>query len=303
MKNLSNVVPLVLALALAPALPAAAQSSNNNYPSNSGQSDAFSNFLGSIFGNQQSVDQTLDNDWNQGERPFAQRRQQVEARISESLASGAINRNEADAVRRQYESIVDTEARYAANGGITTAERNDLRARYRAMIDQVNDSRDPQGYGQQGGAYQSIAAQRTSFDTRVNQALQQRRISTAEAQRLRSDFQGLAQLEANYRRNGLDTREIADLDARFDGLERRLNDSGFGNDVNPVRWSSFENRILAAERSGALQRREAAQLRTEIGDLSRLDAAYAANGLNSSERAYLTRRHAEIEARVGTGRR
>lgn len=300
MKNRSTLIPLALAITVAApsfVTPAAAQYASNQAQPN-GQGDAFSNFLGSIFGNQQSADRTLDNDWNQGERPFAQRRQQVEARISESLASGAISRVDAESVRRQYESIVDAEARYAANGGISTAERNDLRIRYRAMIDQVNDSRE-----NQGNAYQSIANQRAAFDSRINQALQQRRISSALAQQLRRDYQGLAQLETSYRRNGLDTRERADLDARFDGLERRLNDSGFGNNANSARWSQLEARIAASERNGSLSRRGAVQLRTEIGDLSRLDAAYAANGLNSTERAYLVRRYAETEARIDDNRR
>ena len=300
MKNRSTLIPLALAITIAApfsAAPAATQYAANQAQSN-GQDDTFSSFLGSIFGNQQSADQTLDNNWNQGERPFAQRRQQVEARISESLASGAIDRDDAETVRRQYESMVDAEERYAANGGITTAERNDLRARYRAMIDQVNDSRE-----YQRNAYQSIANQRAAFDSRINQALQQRRISSAQAQQLRRDYQGLAQLETSYRRNGLDKRERADIDARFDGLERRLNDSGFGNNANSARWSQLQTRIAASERNGSLSRRDAVQLRSEIGDLSRLDTAYAANGLNSSERAYLVRRYTETEARIDDNRR
>jgi hypothetical protein len=299
MTKFARIIPFALAAALAAlaASPVAAQTSNNS------QGDMFSNLLGSIFGNQQQTEQTLDNDWSQGRRPFEQRRQTVEARISAGVANGTISRTDAQAFSDEYERIVETEARYTANGSMSSDERADLRNRYRSLINQVEDNRGQQNWNQQGGAYQSIAAERGTFDARINQALQQRRISSAEAQRMRSDFQGLAQLEANYQRGGMDGRERADLQARYDGLERRLNERGFGNDRNSVRWTSFESRIAAAERNGAMPRRDAAQLRTEIGDLSRLDAAYAANGFNTNERSYLTRRYAEVDARVGTGRR
>jgi hypothetical protein len=292
-----GILPLALAAALATA-PVAAQTSYNN------QNDVFGTLLGNIFGNQQASEQTLENDWNQGRRPFAQRRQTVESRIAAGVANGSISRADAEAFSDEYEDIVDTEARYTANGAISQDQREDLRARYRGLINRVNyDRGQQQNWGQQDYGYQSIASQRAVFDARINQALQQRRISSTEAQRMRRDFQGLAQLEADYQRGGIDGRERTDLEARYDGLERRLNERGFGGDVNSVRWSSFERRIAAAERNGTLQRRDAAQLRTEIGDLARLDAAYAANGFNNNERSYLTRRYAEVDARVGSGRR
>lgn len=286
-------IPAALALALA-ASPAAAQTSGNS------QNDIFSNLLGSIFGNQQASEQTLENDWNQGRRPFAQRRQSVESRIANGVANGSISRAEADAFEREYEDIVATEARYSADGGINQSERDDLRTRYRGLIARVNYT---QNGSQQGGTHQSIAARQGDFDARINQALQQRRISSAEAQRMRGDFQALARLEAGYQRGGIDARERADLDTRYDGLEQRLNDQGFGRDSNPGWWRSIEDRIAAAERSGIMRRAEAAQLRTEIGDLTRLDGAYAANGLSTSERNYLMQRYAELDARVRQSRR
>ena len=51
-----------------------------------------------------------------------------------------------------------------------------------------------------------------------------RPLSQAEAARLRAEFQTLARLEANYRRNGLTAAERADLDRRFDALSKRVRD-------------------------------------------------------------------------------
>lgn len=307
MKSPTLVVSLTVAALMMPAA-AVAQSvpqstSDNARQSIGGQNDVLGNLLGAIFGNQATAEQTLETDWNQGRRPFAQRRQTLETRIAASVNSGAISRSEADAIRDEYDDIVDTEARYSANGAITTEERRDLRARYRALIARVGDDRGPSDGGSGDNDYQSIIAQRADFDARTNTALRQRRISTSEAQRLRSDFQALVQIEAGYRRNGVDARERADLETRLAALDSRLNSGGFGNDSNPARWNRFEARIAAGERNGRLSRSTAVQLRTELADLTRLDAAYAANGLNTDERTYLTRRFAEIEARVGGTRR
>lgn len=53
----------------------------------------------------------------------------------------------------------------------------------------------------------------------------------------------------------------------------------------------------------AAGRAEAERLRTELGDLTRLDAAYAENGLNADENAYLSRRFGELDLRVRNTRR
>ncbi len=65
----------------------------------------------------------------------------------------------------------------------------------------------------------------------------------------------------------------------------------------------IEAAIAAGERSGAIVRAEAERLRTELGDLTRLDAAYAENGLNADENAYLSRRFGELDLRVRSTRR
>lgn len=56
--------------------------------------------------------------------------------------------------------------------------------------------------------------------------------------------------------------------------------------------------MTAAERSGAVSRTEAADIRVEAGDLARLDAAYSRTSPSSDDTAYLSRRIGELELRV-----
>ena len=273
---------------------AASAASAQSQPAPTRQSnDIFGNLLGSIFGNPTTTEQALDADWDRGGRPFAQRRQSVENRINAGLRDGSIDRGTAEDMRREYEDIVATEAEYAANGGITDNERSDLRQRYRALIGADNQATT----GAQN-SNQLVYAQAAEFDRRLGAAQRERRITYAEAQRLRQDFQGLVQLEASYQPNGFDNRERTDLDTRLNAIFARLDGASFGPDRNPARWTGFEARIATAERSGALDRRDAAQMRTELGDLARLDAAYSLNGLNADERGYLQRRFTEIDTRM-----
>ena len=74
-------------------------------------------------------------------------------------------------------------------------------------------------------------------------------------------------------------------------------------DPNGRHVSNIEAAIAAGERSGSIIRMEAERLRTELGDLSRLEAAYVQGGLNADERAYLTRRFGELDVRVRSTRR
>ena len=58
----------------------------------------------------------------------------------------------------------------------------------------------------------------------IEQGVRQGSLTRAEAYRLRSDFQGIAQLEARYRRSGggLSAWERNDLDRRLNALKMRV---------------------------------------------------------------------------------
>jgi len=72
------------------------------------------------------------------------------------------------------------------------------------------------------GNWQSINVRQASLDRRIDQGVRNGALSRREATRLRSDFNGLLRLEANYRRGGLTAWERSDLDRRFDRLSAQI---------------------------------------------------------------------------------
>jgi hypothetical protein len=270
------------------------------------QNDILQQMLGAMFGTTpQATDQTLESDWNQGRRPFGQRREQLDARIDAAVRDGSISRGEAEQIRAEYDDIVRLEERYSADGNVSPQQRQDLRARYRAMSQRVGDGNYGQDGYQQGGRWVPLSTRSSAFEQQINAGLRNRTLSQTEANRLRNDWRALAQVEANYQRGGLDSREQADLWARYNAIDDRMAGSigGFGNDRNPVRWSQMETRLATAERNGRISRNDAVQLRAQLGDLARLDAAYANGGYSSDQRAYLTRRYAELDGILSAYRR
>ncbi len=278
------------------------------------QGDVFGQLLGALFGsNQQVSEQTLDSDWSQGRRPFEQRRATLDARIDSAVREGSLSRYDADQIRREYDDIVRLEAQYSVDGNVSQQQRNDLRMRYRALSQRVGGQGYNQGNGQgynqngyqQGDRWQPLSIRNAEFEQRISVGLRNRSLSRSDETRLRADWRTLAQVEANYARNGIDSREQADLWSRYNAIDSRLGGSfgGFGDDRNTARWSQLETRLAAAERNGNVDRLAAVQLRAQLSDLARLNAAYATSGYTADERSYLTRRYGEIDTMLGNSRR
>ncbi len=271
------------------------------------QGNILEQLLGSVFGtNQQASEQTLETDWNQGRRPFGQRRAALDQRIDTAVRDGSLDRREADQMRREYEEIVRLEAQYSANGNMSQQQRSDLRMRYRALNQRIGGQNNGQPVDQGGyqddGRWQMLSTRHADFEQRISTGLRNRSLTQAEARRLRSDWRSLAQLEANYQRGGFDAREQADLWSRFNAIDRRLGGS-FGDDGNSARWSQLETRLATSERNGRISRNDAVQVRAQLSDLVRLDAAYAMGGYNVDERTYLTRRYGELNQMLGNSLR
>jgi opacity protein-like surface antigen len=285
------------------------------------QPNILEQLFGNVFGNSQVAEQTLESDWNQGRRPFEQRREQLDARIDAAVRDGALSRNEADSMHREYEDIVRLEAQYSANGPMQPQQRDDLRTRYRALSQRVgyqnNGQSNAQNNGQYGGQYgqpgyqtddrwQPLAQQNSLFEQRLGEAVRNRSLTQYDATRLRSEWRALGQLEQRYQYNGLDAREEADLRARYAQIDSRMGGmltGGFGNDRNIQRWAQMETRLQAAQRAGRMNAAQAVQMRAQMGDLQRLDAAYGRTGYSAEQRSYLTRRYGELDSAIGYSRR
>jgi hypothetical protein len=272
------------------------------------QGDILQQMLGAMFGTSpQASDQTLESDWNQGRRPFGQRREQLDARIDAAVRDGSISRNEAEQMRREYDDIVRLEEQYSADGNVSPQQRQDLRARYRALSQRVGTDTYGQGYGQTGyqaygqdGGWMPLSSRSGDFEQRINTGLRNRTLTQSEANRLRSDWRNLAQVESSYQRGGIDARQQADLWARYYAIDSRMPGSTAAwSQRDPQRWNRFESRLVAAERNGRIDRDMAVMVRAQLSDLARLDAVYGAGGYNTDQRTYLSRRYADMVGLLG----
>ncbi|MDP3173577.1 MAG: hypothetical protein Q8M88_03990 [Phenylobacterium sp.] len=72
--------------------------------------------------------------------------------------------------------------------------------------------------------WQTINQRQANLERRIDQGVRKGDLTRPEAQRLRGQFNQLAQLERQYRRSGggLDMRERRDLDRRFDRLSQQV---------------------------------------------------------------------------------
>jgi hypothetical protein len=70
--------------------------------------------------------------------------------------------------------------------------------------------------------YQNINQRQTNLFQRIEQGVRSGALTRGEAQRLRTDFRSLNNLEARYRNNGLSNWERTDLNRRYDALASRV---------------------------------------------------------------------------------
>lgn len=158
-----------------------------------------------------------------------------------------------------------------------------------------------------------VNQRQTQLDQRIEAGVRSGQLTNVEAARLRDEFQDIARLERRYRDGGLSAAERADLDQRFDELSSRIRDErrdfqadgprgGDWRSMNE-RQATLDQRIDAGVRRGQLTEVEAARLRADFQELSRLERRYRADGLSQSERADLDQRFDELAASIREERR
>lgn len=266
------------------------------------QDDRVGAILGALFGDRFGGTSSLDAQWALGRRPLNTQRTQFSTRIDADVRSGALSSSSGNRLKSDYDALVQLETRYAADGRFTSQDRSDLNSRYAALTQALSEG----GYGDNGSGSgsASVADGRAEFEGRVDAAVRARRLTRTEGTRLKADYQALIQVEAGYLRDGtISRREQDDLDTRLDALDARVGDgpSTGGPVVQDPRVRLTE--IDRALSSNSVPRAEAAQIRVELGDLTRLEAAYARSSPSSDDRAYLERRIGELEVRARVQRR
>lgn len=275
---------------------AASAQAGSTEPSTAKQEDRIGAILGTLFGDRVGVSTSVESQWAAGRKPLATQRTQFNARIDADVRSGALTAANGARVKAEYDQIVALEARYGADNRFTTQERTELSDRYGALTQALTEG----GYADddQDSDTMSVANGRAEFSRRVDAAVAARRLSRTEATRLKNDYAALIQTEVTYARDGINGRERDDLDARLDALDARVGDTAYGGGAvvldNRTRLSNVERALASSGLNAALQ----AQVRVELGDLTRLDAAYARVAPTTEDRIYVERRIADLETRA-----
>lgn len=249
-----------------------------------------------IFGDRVGTTTSIEAQWAAGQTPLATQRAQFESRVDSEVRAGNLTQSAGARLKTDYYALVQLESRYGADRRFTSTERNDLADRYGALTQVLADG----GYSDGGITTASVAAGRAEFDQRVDAAVAARRITRAEARRLKNEYATVAGVEAGYLGDGvLSARERNDLEVRLDALDARVGDAAYAA-LTPAQRLDAISRALASNRLSTAQR---AQMQVEYQDLVRLEAAYARLNETADEKAYLERRLAELEtrARVGFG--
>lgn len=168
--------------------------------------------------------------------------------------------------------------------------------------------------------WMSINQRQANLYERIDTGVRQGDLTRVEADRLRTDFNALAHLEADYRASapGLTASETQDLDRRFDALSQRIRFERTDNDRRgdnrdgdhrggdrawnniQERRAQLDMRIDRALADRRLSWREARDLKRQTAALVRLEAQYRASrpGLTGMERADLDRRADTISTRI-----
>lgn len=285
---------IVLAAAAAMSL-AAGQAAAQSTTSQQTAQDRIASIFGALFGNQYGTSSTLEAQWAAGKTPLSNQRAEFESRVDSEVSTGALSQATGARLKSDYSDLVQLETRYGADRRFTSAERNELADRYGTLTQVLAD----RGYADNATSNTAeVADGRAAFETRVNTAVSQRRLSRTQGTRLKSDYGSVVQVESSYLRDGvITTAERADLDARLDALDARLGDTGYASaaPLTPrVRLDAIGRAIPASGLSSAAR----AQLQVEYEDLARLESAYSRLNPTTDEQAYLDRRLGELETRA-----
>lgn len=276
---------------LALSIPAAAQTGSEQ--SQDAQENRVGAIIGALFGDRLGASTSIERQWAAGRKPLATQQSQFNSRIDADVRSGALTSSNGSRMKSEYGELVALEARFGADGRFTTQERTELGDRYGALTQALSEG----GYGDDEQDSRSVADGRAEFERRVDAAVSARRLSRTQASALKRDYAALIQTEASYARDGLSSRERDDLDARLDALDARVGDTAYGGNPvldNRTRLANVERALSGSGIGSAAQ----AQIRVELGDLTRLEAAYARTSPSSDDRAYIERRISDLETRA-----
>jgi chromosome segregation ATPase len=169
--------------------------------------------------------------WNVNERQA-----QLEQRIEAGQRGGGLTVREADRLREEFRAIRRLERDYRTDG-LSPRERQDLDRRFNQLSQQIraerSDNQNRSGQpGRRSDRWENLNQRQAQFRQRLNTAVADRRLTSRQAANLQVQFDSIARLERDYRRNGLTQPERADLDRRLNQLQANFRSSLQGNQYN-----------------------------------------------------------------------
>lgn len=153
----------------------------------------------------------------------------------------------------------------------------------------------------------ALGAQQTTFNTRLDAQVRSGAIQSYSADRIRSDYDALVRLEAQYGQDGrFTTQERSELTNRYNALTSALEDGGYGDDIGGYQSAAdgradFDARVTAAVNARTLTRTEATRLRSDYAAIVTAEAQFQRDGLSARERQDIEARLDAIDARVPGG--
>lgn len=259
------------------------------------QESTVGSILRSVFGDRLGVSTSVEQQWATGRKPLATQRTEFNTRIDTEVASGRLTATNGTRMKTEYDRLVALETRYGADGRFTTQERSELADGYGALTQALTEG----GYADTATSTRlAVAEGRADFERRVDAGVTARRLTRTQATRLKTDYAVLVTTEAGYARDGISSSEQDMLDQRLEALDARVGDTAYGSTTatldSRTRLANVE-RALSATGLGTAQK---TRIRVELGDLMRLEAAYARSTPTSDDRAYLESRIVDLETRA-----
>ncbi len=153
----------------------------------------------------------------------------------------------------------------------------------------------------------ALGSQQSTFNTRLDAQVRSGALSSWSADRIRTDYDALVQLEARYASDGrFTTQERSDLTSRYNALTSALEDGGYGDDLGGYQSAAdgradFEARVTAAVNARTLTRTEATRLRSDYAAIVTAEAQFQRDGLSARERQDIEARLDAVDARIPGG--
>lgn len=195
-------------------------------------------------------------------RNFDLRQANVLRRIDESAANGRLTAAEADDLRADFRRLEQLETSYRRDGNLTAYELDVLRKGLDSINLELKGNSDPIAI-----EYPEINRKQQDLKNRINEGVARGRIRSFDAQKLNASLAWIASAEAAFRQSGgrLDRGEadriLADLD-RLSAKIDRVAISPLQNLIN--RKADLQRKIDEKTASGKLSYRTARSLRREL---------------------------------------